>query len=149
MLFCFFIHRHSEFSPSFSGYIKNCYNYFASIFHISICSAFSLMCEMLSEKKIFKTHVACALWSPGEMLSAFLLNSLTEKGTLSGWFGTNSTFKKIKETLTKKDKSTSYIYVVRHNQEGKPQDGKYSPGNIVSNIRITLYGYRWWLDVSW
>lgn len=39
LLLCFFIHRHSEFSSSFSGYFKNYYNYFARIFQICICSA--------------------------------------------------------------------------------------------------------------
>lgn len=123
MPLCFLTRKHSEFSPSLSGYFKNDYNYFASIFQICICSAFFLMCEMLSKKRnLYDKCGLCFLlhWWDAQFPGALWLNFLAEKGMSGGWFGTDSISKKIKETLIEKDNRTScsHIYSVRDSIEG-------------------------------
>ena len=98
---CFLTHKHSEVSPSLSGYFKNDYNYFASVFQICICSAFFLnVWSVIRKREIFKTNVGfVSCWwvsCPGSKCS--LVRFPGWEGKSGGWFGTDATSKKMKET---------------------------------------------------
>ena len=69
-------------------------------FKFAFALLFSVMCEMLSEgKKLFKTNVACASWSTGELPSAFWFKSLNEEDLFGGWFGTGLIFQENKSNF--------------------------------------------------